>query len=178
MSQCVVRCSDKSATGGMIKNENWSEIVRHSSDSLAAVNITARDLTLRLFELALVSVYFDQFASHIINTDHGIRSKFFYQRLKTHRPVALPLRLGCLYVNSSYGNDGTKFFQRLPGGRSYSNPLISTKILGISMASSFTSAYLTKSEYLTRFLRQNSAEFAIHGSYTSNYVAPIINLRS
>ena len=35
MSQCVVRSSDvrysdKSATGGMINNENWSEIVRHS----------------------------------------------------------------------------------------------------------------------------------------------------
>jgi len=27
---------------------------------------------LRFSEIALVSVYFDQFASHIVNTDHGI----------------------------------------------------------------------------------------------------------
>ena len=45
---------------------------------------------------------------------------------------------------------------RLPGATGYEpSSLISTKILGISMASAFTSEYLTKSEYLTRFSRQN-----------------------
>jgi hypothetical protein len=45
------------------------------------------------------------------------------------------------------------------------------------MASSFTSEYLTKSEYLTYFLQQNSVEFAFPWSFIEQLSAPIINLR-
>ena len=45
------------------------------------------------------------------------------------------------------------------------------------MTSSFTSEYLMKSEYLTQFPRQNSAEFAIRGPYAESSRGPVNHLR-
>ena len=46
------------------------------------------------------------------------------------------------------------------------------------MASSFTSEYLTKSEYLTRFLLQNSAKFAIGDRMVAVTLAPVISFEA
>jgi hypothetical protein len=51
------------------KSYDIPTVVRHSSDSLAAVNITARDLTLWLFEVARVLVRLDDVASLIVSAN-------------------------------------------------------------------------------------------------------------
>src|SRR2546430_7759257 len=111
------------------------------------------------------------------------RSKFFYQRLK---PRAYSRSLNsycivapageCLYVNSVYENGGTKF----PPTRSQELRAILpdlNKNPRTSMASSFPSEYLTKSEYLTPFLLQISAKFAIHWPAFVQLRRLIVNLR-
>jgi hypothetical protein len=86
-----------------LKSSDIPTVVRHSSDSLAAVNITARDLTLRFFELALVVVRLDHIASLIINPNHSNflpRSALFFSPGQYQRSH-LAEQLGCEFCEDT-----------------------------------------------------------------------------